>query len=699
MKWNKLHKIKCLLGLVLCIGSISLTVIAAPTDLDPTFGNGGKVVSSPDGSQSIFGYAIALQPDGKIVMAGSRASSVPSPSEFVVARYNSDGSLDTTFGNNGWSSVTFDGNSGIAVSVDIQPDGKIVIGGTVGNFAPGVQMRDFGIVRFNPNGSLDASFDGDGKLTISFNDILGSVYLESLSVLKVANDGKIVAAGQALNSTVDDKFIVARINADGSLDSTFGTNGKFADQAGISNQDRISDLVILPDGKIVVVGTLLTVVGNYRTAIKYNTSGAREWTYQQGVNGVTSGEALNGIAALPDGKFIVVGKRSGKIAAIRLNANGTADATFSNTATMPSGEVYSVAIQPDGKIVANVLVNGSNSSFSLIRYNTDGSLDSGFGNSGIVNTSVTNGQDVGRKLLIQPDGKFLVGGYSQLSSPTRYYFTLVRYKGDAAFSNNPSFDYDGDGKSDVSVFRPSENVWYLNQSTNGFSAVRFGNSTDKIVPADYDGDGRTDIAVYRDGIWYWLNSSNGGFNAVQFGQAGDVPVPADYTGDGRAELAVYRGGFWYTLNLASNGFQGVQFGNSTDKPVPADFDADGRTDFAVYRDGVWYLLRSTAGFTAVQFGISSDQPTVGDYDGDGKADQAVYRSGVWYVLGSMQGFYGFQFGAPSDVPVVADYDGDGKTDVAVFRDGIWYMQRSQQGFGAVQFGATNDRPIPAAFVP
>lgn len=97
-------------------------------------------------------------------------------------------------------------------------------------------------------------------------------------------------------------------------------------------------------------------------------------------------------------------------------------------------------------------------------------------------------------------------------------------------------DFDGDGKSDQAVFRPSDRVWYLLRSGLGFTASQFGISTDKITPADFDGDGRTDIAVFRDGFWYWLNSSDNNFSGVQFGQAGDVPVPADYSGDGHAEL-------------------------------------------------------------------------------------------------------------------------------------------------------------------
>jgi (2Fe-2S) ferredoxin len=262
------------------------------------------------------------------------------------------------------------------------------------------------------------------------------------------------------------------------------------------------------------------------------------------------------------------------------------------------------------------------------------------------------------------------------------------------------FDFDGDGRADISVFRPTDRNWYLIRSGSGITATQFGLSSDKIAPADFDGDGRADFAVFRDGAWYWLASFDNSFHAYQFGTASDIPVPSDYTGDGRAELAVYRAGAWYLLDLASNQFQSIPFGVSSDKPVPADFDGDGKTDLAVYRSGVWYWLRSSDnGFRAVQFGIASDKPVVGDYDGDLKADPAVYRNGIWYVSGSSQGAFPVQFGVSTDIPVPADYDGDGKTDIAVYRDGVWYFLYSAQGFGSVNFGVTSDKPIPAAFVP
>jgi hypothetical protein len=260
-------------------------------------------------------------------------------------------------------------------------------------------------------------------------------------------------------------------------------------------------------------------------------------------------------------------------------------------------------------------------------------------------------------------------------------------------------DFDGDSRADISVFRPSDRTWYLNRSTQGFSATQFGLSSDKITPADFDGDGKTDVSVYRDGTWYWLNSSNGSFNAIQFGLENDIPVPADFTGDGRSELGVYRGGSWWTLDLTNNQANALQFGLASDKPVVADYDGDGRADQAIYRKGEWHLNRSSQGYAVVQFGLAGDKPVVGDYDGDGKTDQGVYRDGTWYVLQSSQGYAEFRWGIASDIPAPADYDGDGKTDPAVYRDGTWYLRQSTNGVSVQQFGLVNDKPVPAAYLP
>ena len=290
-------------------------------------------------------------------------------------------------------------------------------------------------------------------------------------------------------------------------------------------------------------------------------------------------------------------------------------------------------------------------------------------------------------------------------------YTLILTGPTVTAPNDTYFDYDGDGKADLSVFRPSVGTWYSNGSSNGaFSSTTFGVSTDIIVPADYDGDGKTDIAVFRPstGEWFRLNSTDGSFASVTFGVNGDIPVAADYDGDDKADIAVFRpsNGTWYRINSGDSSFTAVNFGVNGDKPAIGDYDGDGKADLAVFRPatGDWYRINSSdSSFTSVNFGVSSDSIVPADYDGDGKTDIAVYRAseGTWYRLNSTDNsFVSITFGAGSDIPAPADFDGDGKTDIAVFRasEGVWYLNQSTQGFSAVAFGANGDRPTPNSIV-
>ncbi len=270
------------------------------------------------------------------------------------------------------------------------------------------------------------------------------------------------------------------------------------------------------------------------------------------------------------------------------------------------------------------------------------------------------------------------------------------------------FDFDGDGRSDVSVFRPSNGAWYINRSTAGLWVPVWGTSDDKLVPADYDGDQKTDVAVWRpaDGNFYILNSFNNTVRVENFGLAGDIPTGGDWDGDGKADPAVYRPGaqsYFYYRGSMGNPQGNITFtpwGITGDKPVAGDYDGDGRADAAVYRNGIWYILQSSnLQFSAVYFGEANDTLVPSDYDGDGKTDPAVYRGGIWYLLKSTQGFSAFQFGISTDKPVAGDYDGDGRADAAVYRNGQWWIWNSQNGtVGVANFGLDTDSPIPSAFV-
>lgn len=282
----------------------------------------------------------------------------------------------------------------------------------------------------------------------------------------------------------------------------------------------------------------------------------------------------------------------------------------------------------------------------------------------------------------------------------------------AAQSVKTPYDFDGDARSDISVFRPSTSTWYLNRSTAGFAAAQWGFGTDKLAPADYDGDSKTDLAVWResDQTFYILNSGNGTVRTEAFGVSGDVLTVGDWDGDGKDDLSVFRPGgqatFYYraSQNNPSGNVTYVPWGTAGDEAVRGDFDGDGKQDAAVFRtsDSTWYIRRSSdAAAQYAIWGFPSDKRFDGDFDADGKTDLCIFRpsNGTWYILRSSNGQAMYQqFGIATDTIVPADYDGDGKTDFAVFRDGTWYVARSSNGTNLItSFGLGTDSAVPSAF--
>lgn len=273
------------------------------------------------------------------------------------------------------------------------------------------------------------------------------------------------------------------------------------------------------------------------------------------------------------------------------------------------------------------------------------------------------------------------------------------------------FDFDADGRSDLSVYRPGSpsSWWILNSGTPGsYSASPFGVATDRPVPADFDGDRRADIAVYRDGTWYAYLSQSNTVRIVQWGVASDVPMPGDIDGDGKADMVVYRGSEtrWYIFRSSDGAFQFATFGVANGKPLSGDFDGDGRMDLAYTIAGdvvrAWgFSYTSGAPDAFPTYGLANDIAVPADFDGDGDDNMAVFRpsEGTWYTSTNPATNYGaIRFGAAGDVPVAADYDGDGKADAAVFRNGIWYiLNSSSQSVRIDTWGASGDTGLPGVY--
>jgi uncharacterized delta-60 repeat protein len=682
--------------------AVAATGLAAPGDLDPIFGDQGVVntqfvVSGFD--RSISAYDVVVLADGKILAVGNMYDF---GTAIALVRYNADGSLDPYFGNNG-KVLSFLNIQATALRAAVQPDGRIIVAGRADANPPG--HAEYFVARYTDYGTLDQTFGSGGVTHVAAGN--GSL---SIVDVRFQPDGKMVFLGHV---QYEDTFDLARLNVNGSLDTSFGSGGEVSVNIGEGYPTQLS---LQRDGKMVVVGSLAA----FSFTARYNRDGTLDKTF--GGTGIVQPHTglytdyMSSVTVQPDNRIVTLGlsfdEEKGLCyqAAVRYLPDGGLDDSFGGGGIARSTAAYctlfvSAAVQTNGKIVGV----GGGLAASLIRYNPDGSRDESFGDSGNVMLDLGYSSILG-PVAIQPDGKIISAGGRALTYYSSTNIIVVRLLGDAVAPTVKPFDFDGDGRSDIAVFRPGEGTWYVNRSSLGSYGAQFGLPTDRIVPADFDGDGKTDIAVYRpsSGTWYWVDSSDSSVHGLQFGTSEDLPTPADYDGDGRADISVFRpsAGTWYRENSSDGSFFARQFGASQDKPVAGDYDGDRRADLAVFRpsSGTWYWLNSSGNSASgEQFGSSGDMPVPADYDGDGKTDLAVWRpsSGHWYTRSSYGlGYAQYRFGLPGDIPVPADFDGDGHADKAVFRpsEGNWYrVNSSNEVFSAYRFGVTGDIPAPAAF--
>jgi len=395
-----------------------------------------------------------------------------------------DGSLDPTFGNGGIVTTDIGGNDDLGLEVEVQPDGRMIVAGTSSN-VDGTD-NDFGLVRYNSDGSLDTSFDTDGKVTTDF----GAGY-DAASAIALQADGKILAAGYA-NAGNNVDFALARYNSDGSLDATFDLDGKVITPIS-PYADYGMDILLQPDGKILMTGFShdSPVFVNGVVLIRYNSDGSLDTTFGgEGIAMIDFGCGSSGhaLALQSDGKILVAGDSCADdardFALARFDSDGSPDLDFGTAGGVITdfGDTYdsssAVAVQPDGKIVLvghSYTLTDTHVVFALARYTSDGSVDTSFDEDGKVTTDLGGWRDFGHALTLQPDGKIVVAGEQWQQEGGTVDFALARYNSDGSL--DPAFDSDGIVITDISpgdyaaavTLQPDGRILVAGFTDNGFN--------------------------------------------------------------------------------------------------------------------------------------------------------------------------------------------------------------------------------------
>jgi uncharacterized delta-60 repeat protein len=425
------------LGMVLALGTGS-TSQAAPGELDVAFGAGGQRTMDLGGTYD-WGYATAVQPDGRILAAGvtnSRGSY-----DFVVSRYLAGGALDPSFGDNGVTVTDFGGSKDWAYALALEPDGHVVVAGVSDRSG----SQDFALARYDQNGKLDQHF-GDGGLVLTPVRPLTTDIVHGLAVQP---DGKIVAAGVTYDDTVTARphgdFMVVRYTPQGDLDPSFGVGGVSTTNFDAESYDEPYAVALQPDGRIVLGGTSNTgggvgrIFGADNLALaRYLPNGLLDPTFGDGgkvvVDAGSMMESIRALALQPDGSIVAAGRTNGEkrgdMLVARFLPNGALDPSFGHgqagmavddLGTAEEG-LTSVALAPDGTIIAGgVAAPRPNGDLAVVRYDSRGRLDRSFGQGGVATADFGGRDDRLRSLALQPDGKVVAVGSSETD------FALARF--------------------------------------------------------------------------------------------------------------------------------------------------------------------------------------------------------------------------------------------------------------------------------
>lgn len=543
---------------------------------DNTF-SGDGIASTPVSNSNSEIYSMTLQHDGKIAVAG-KTGILPN-CDFALARFNPNGTLDATFGNGGTLTMPFGTGGDYITSITFRNNKLIVAGYTVNASF----NKEIAIARFNLNGSLDNTFSQDGKATLA--------YLNTDAVafqVTTQNDGKLVIAG-SVHLAGKDNFLLLRYNTDGTLDNTFEADGVVITSLG-TGDDAARSVSVQWNGKISVAGYTTTPDGEkHFAAARYNTDGSFDATFD--ADGKSSfpigGFAYSYAMSLQaDGKMVLVGVSHNPTyqdaVVARLTTDGALDRTFGNRVFTNFGDdddrANKVAVQSDGKIlVAGWSSNGTNKDFAISRYNASGTPDFTFGNKGLVTTALGSGNDEARAIVVLPSGKILVAGYSALNNLN--HFALVRYNANGTL--DATFDGDGKAVTAVGISHSIANAMAVQADGKivlAGIASESGNYDFAVVR--YNQDGALDSSFDTDGKLITAISGLGDTaRAVVMQADGKIVVAGDgYNGGSNRDFALVRYNADGSIDTAFNntGKSFVEMGSLNDVPNALAIQADGK---------------------------------------------------------------------------------------------------------------------------